>query len=487
MKMNKKTNHIDDYFIDGLSDLELSPPADAWGNIEKELNRKRRIRVIPLWSGLAAGLALLIGLGGYYFNNKTQNQYTFAKVNTEKKSSNATQITSNESLVANSRSLKQHSNIEAKNNSDNQNSKFTNNKVVINKSKITKHSAIGNVQPFEYQVNSDSKPIIAYDRNITQTDTISRLAVNEVVLPTESIALPKTMQIASNQLNNTLSDFSDPIIVELPKMRRWSIEVQVAPQYSYRNISNIGTGLPSKSEFNAQEEGLIAYAGGIKVSYETTSRLSFQVGVIYSEIGQTLTNVYSIPSFNGGKNMPSAIGDVASETRYWAGNSLGAISDNRQNNTELNASNITNNTVADYYGLSISENPKSRESTKIRVDGSINQQLKYIEIPFLARYTIIDKRIGFQIVGGISPNVLIGNSVLVKTSNSKENIGETENLSSINYNSNIGLGIFYRILKNTTLTFEPSFKYYINSISTNNDINYHPYSFGLYTGVRYKF
>jgi hypothetical protein len=118
-------------------------------------------------------------------------------------------------------------------------------------------------------------------------------------------------------------------------------------------------------------------------------------------------------------------------------------------------------------------------------DSKITQQFKFVEIPLLARYKIIDQRIGFNIVGGFAANFLINNDAILDGSAATK--GSTQNINKIDYSGTIGIGVNYKLFENIGLSFEPTYKYYINSITSNSAIKVHPYSFGVFTGLTYRF
>jgi len=65
--MIKEESHIDDFLREELNNLEIFVPQDVWEHIEAHLdkNKKRRTGFIIILTGLAAGLALLIGFSVY--------------------------------------------------------------------------------------------------------------------------------------------------------------------------------------------------------------------------------------------------------------------------------------------------------------------------------------------------------------------------------------------------------------------------------------
>ena len=66
-------------------------------------------------------------------------------------------------------------------------------------------------------------------------------------------------------------------------------------------------------------------------------------------------------------------------------------------------------------------------------------------------------------------------------------MGEAENIRTFNISTNVGFGIEYPLSKSIRLKLEPGFKYYLQSLSKNSDIDFKPYSFTFSTGIGINF
>jgi hypothetical protein len=100
---------------------------------------------------------------------------------------------------------------------------------------------------------------------------------------------------------------------------------------------------------------------------------------------------------------------------------------------------------------------------------------------------VIDRKIGFNFLGGLSTNLLVGSNAYYNENGNKVKIGETTDIKPFNYSSILGVGIFYTISKRLNINLEPTFRYYLNSINENSLIKSHPYSMGVFTGLSYYF
>lgn len=89
-KKMKNSENIDKIFSEGLHKYERQPRPQAWGKLEARL-QKPKSKVLPIWwkYASAASVALLLGVGGYWVNNKKTDSIEQVAVNkkifTEKK------------------------------------------------------------------------------------------------------------------------------------------------------------------------------------------------------------------------------------------------------------------------------------------------------------------------------------------------------------------------------------------------------------------
>jgi hypothetical protein len=101
-------------------------------------------------------------------------------------------------------------------------------------------------------------------------------------------------------------------------------------------------------------------------------------------------------------------------------------------------------------------------------------------------YSVINQKLGIEVLGGFSTMFLSQNEVNIVSSGLDMSIGEANNLNSIHFSGNLGFGIKYNIWKKLAAKIEPVFKYQFNTFS-NNDGNFRPYVFGVYSGFSYTF
>jgi hypothetical protein len=255
---------------------------------------------------------------------------------------------------------------------------------------------------------------------------------------------------------------------------KWGVGTQVSPIYSYRSLEVSGGG-PGASFYNDVEDGIVSYAGGVNVSYAPLKRLSIQSGLYYSNMGMKVGNAYyaSMDSKNSFMDGTPAI-------QASINNSTGNI----EIQQGLDYAYAANSVPQAGWELA---SEYARANNLNAQEGEILQQFQYLELPLILRYRIIDRRLGFHFLGGLSSNFLVGNSAYYQEGGNKEQIGTTTNLRPVNYSSVVGMGMDYSISKKFHLNLEPTFRYYLNSINTGSVIKSYPYTIGIFTGLLYTF
>ena len=77
---------------------------------------------------------------------------------------------------------------------------------------------------------------------------------------------------------------------------------------------------------------------------------------------------------------------------------------------------------------------------------------------------------------------VLRNHTYVNYNGKKEFMGEAEDIRTFNISTNIGFGIEYPLSKSIHIKVEPGFKYYLQSLSKSEEIDFKPYSFTFSTG-----
>ncbi|MEA3462187.1 MAG: outer membrane beta-barrel protein, partial [Bacteroidota bacterium] len=299
----------------------------------------------------------------------------------------------------------------------------------------------------------------------------------EAVRETDPLAVPDpASDVVAELLPDSAGDLpTDPFqFMEEEKKRdpRWMVGAAVSPLYSYRDAEAVAMSS------NSGESGLLSYSTGVHVSYRRNSRLAFETGIYYNKTGIAI-GAPGIKIFSQRQdNMVFGMGTEQAEITTMnnsVGNIVAYSGDIYMNGYLVNAESgpeAYNNVVADD-----AEAPET----------GIEQHLDYLELPFNLRYSVIDRTIELQLVGGMSTNFLISNYVTMEGPSGQEEIGYLSNVNTVNLSGNAGLGMIYHVGRKFSFLLEPRFRYFLNSVNDSSLPSTRPYSLGIYTGLSYTF
>ncbi len=459
--MSRRKNKTDQQFRDQLRHFETSPPDQVWHGIASALQSdKRKNRV--LWiSRIAASIAVLLALGTTWFllreppetqlvNQETQNIETIPEAATNKAA-----------VPEIDREVE---------------TRTSGGELIVRETEV--NLAEANVPPAQDGLLADAeKETKKMPGDRTYPDPLNTIpAMSATRIQTEFT--DQGTMLAVNYYPSTVSDDNEGIDVfdewgddKKSSHDKWGVGTQVSPIYSYRNLEVSGGSAPSASYYNDVEEGIVSYAGGVNVHYAPLKRLSVQSGLYYSNMGMKVGNASYVSVDNRFSFM-----DETATVKASINNSTGII----ETQEALAANSVP------YPGWElVSQN--ALVSSPDAPQGEILQEFQYLELPLILRYRVIDRRLGFHFLGGLSSNFLVGNSAYYQEGGDKEPIGTTGNLRPVNYSSVVGLGVDYSISKRFHVNLEPTFRYYLNSINTGSVIKSHPYTIGFFTGLLYTF
>ncbi len=265
-------------------------------------------------------------------------------------------------------------------------------------------------------------------------------------------------------------------IVPEERPGRWIVGAVMSPLFSYRDAdaSAIGTA-------ESHESGMLAYSGGVQVGYRAASKLALETGLFFTKMGvrigssgiQLLRNAYEI-DFSPAEGIGSERSQVTAVSNS-VGNIVATTGQVYVNSYLLNGKDPANS-FADLVTGGV-----------INAEEGISQHLEYLELPFNLRYTLVDRDLELQVVGGMSTNFLIRNYVTSGASGSTEQIGYLANIRNVNYSGNAGLGMIYHISSSFSFRVEPRFRYFLNSVNDESLPSTRPYTLGLYTGLNFVF
>ena len=455
--MSRRKNKTDQQFRDQLRHFEAAPPDQVWHGITSALFSDKRKRQILWVNRIAASIAVLLALGTTWFLlRETPETQLVTRETQETRIRKETGIT--KTAVPDTKA-------EIREITRDMNDKTTGTEIIVREKEV-------NLADAEYaEVVPGGRPYMDQLKTVPPRSATGFQTNYPVTLLTVTY-YPSTLSDESEGID-VFDEWGDDRIASHNK---WGVGTQVSPIYSYRNLEVSEGGAPSTSYYNDVEDGIVSYAGGVNVHYALLKRLSVQSGLYYSSMGMKVGNAYYASVDNNNSYM-----DEISTIQASINNSTGIIETQQGLDYAVAA-----NTVPQ-AGLEQITSQYARANSLNAPEGEIIQQFKYIELPLILRYRVVDRRLGFHFLGGLSSNFLVGNSAWYQDAGNKEQIGTTGNLRPVNYSSVVGLGVDYSISKRFHINLEPTFRYYLNSINIGSMIKSHPYTIGFYTGLLYTF
>lgn len=484
----KEKKHIDRLFQEGFKDFEATPSDAVWQNIEAKLNpNKKKRRIVPIWwryAGVAALLAILLTIGNLYFNN-TDTIQTNKIVDSEAPLNNLSNDANNNVLNETSIAKDINAENEISNKVLPKNSEVVSNDTNPSDETSTNETAISkNVNESNQQAYSSSNKIPELsnttlkteasivsnpeekNNNLIQKNETSspKLIIPELIngsaknnTPVLAIENPKEDNPILNTSNkeNSIEDAIAKTVKDDEEnyLTRWTIATNAAPVY----FNSLGKGSSLDAQFiDNSKNGEVTISYGVSASYSINKKLSIRSGINKVNLGYNTNNV------------------VVFET-------VGA----RSSLNSLKNVNTGNNTTADISVIS-GESLDVNSALVRTSETSINQSFGYIEIPLEIEYAIINKKFGFNVIGGFSSFILNNNELFSEFEGRQTRIGEATNLNKVSYSANFGLGLNYKLTKKLDLNLEPLFKYQINTFN-NTSGDFKPYFIGVYTGIGFKF
>ncbi len=240
---------------------------------------------------------------------------------------------------------------------------------------------------------------------------------------------------------------------------KWSVGPSVAPVY----FNSFGEGSPIHSNFASNSKsGNINLSYGVAVSYDISDRLKLRSGLHKVDYGYDTNDI----AFSS--SLVASTSTVITNINYTT-TSRNLVVENGSRTaatTDLSAND------------SIAQNPTR--------NGPMVQEFGYLEIPMELNYSLLDRKLNIDLIGGVSSLFLVNNSVTLESSGTSTEMGEANNINDVNFSTNVGLGINYELNDKMKVHLEPMFKYQLNTFS-GVEGSFQPYSVGVYTGMSFKF
>jgi hypothetical protein len=260
-----------------------------------------------------------------------------------------------------------------------------------------------------------------------------------------------------NDLHDLENEKTD--VAEVP-FSRWTVSPNASPVY----YNTFGNGSPIHETFEDNTKtGDINLSYGVNVGYDVSKRLTVRSGIHRVDYSYSTKDIAIVPSIDG---------PAVTTIQFRTNNASFDIKDREAPTSE----------AFSQYQLPTTESSIFQK----QIEGDLRQRMSFVEVPVELKYAVVDKKIGINVIGGVSTLLLTDNSIILDSPELLTELGEATNVNDVSFSTNIGLGIDYKFSDQLEFNVEPMLKYQLNTFSGNSG-NFNPYSVGVYTGVSFRF
>lgn len=430
------SNNIDSLFKKAYQNRHAKPPAYIWENINQQLQARQRKRKMVLWRyRSAAAIALLLAIAGVTM-------------------------------------LKNTPEVEP----------------VLYSSVVPSANKLEYAQPRPQLavIAPLVQPIPVIEKRVPEKRTLfpeltaESPEENEVALTTPPCFFGKLtsrnyIPLVSKQSYKTLRLYQQ-ILEEEPfekkhvpvsdKKTKILLSGHIAPGYASGSYKAPEAQNRNYAYSKEQMRGIFNFSGGMKIAIIPHKRLSIQTGIVYTRMGQKT-----------GENRAYTYMENSKAPAYIL-SPLGAVN---KKVTSSPLGNIKSRSTAEVVGAPSFITSKNGSSSEIE------QIFDALEIPVAVKYYLNNNKVRLSIAAGFSGSFIVSNKAYLNYENSREYIGSTENIREFNISTDWAIGIEYPISRKIKIILEPGFRYYLQSISEDENIDFKPYMFSLSTGIGINF
>lgn len=435
-----------------LQNLDETPDANVWKNIETELKQDKRDRsIVPFWlkfGGISLGSVIIafILFNGNPFS--TINQINNAEINTKQ----VTSATNNEIIKSDFKSqtqqqnnlptntvLKTDFNKSSSSSNHSKEDEITNNQSpgsAKNDNSYTSTQKSKNKQSVSPNSSKSSEFIQKEDKKAIKFSTVNTLAYHKININENTFIIPK-LNLKTEKNTKKKSDKK--------RTNKWSFTANSILTYygSGKKGSSIDDALVNQ---NKSQQTSFNY--GVCLNYQATKDLILRFGFNKTKTNYTTNNINTTNSNGQLLNIYSFSG------------------------------------VSTDYSPTTIENIESLISNNSQIE--ITQEITYLEFPFELKYRVIDKKIDLHLIGGFSYLRTTKDAFIANAPNTDAfKIGNALNLSKLNVSANTGFGLQVILTKKFVFDLEFLYKHHISAYR-NNSNPFKPYTINLQTGIKYK-
>jgi hypothetical protein len=494
--MENKTE-IGKLFKHKLTNLEKSPSDNLWASIERDLNEKRKKRILG-W--LIPSIATIAVISSVLFFTQSDQQDKDKISDKNQTTPHLTKRTANSKNKDSQNTITISTSSKPKKLSTKADDHFSETKAAPQKNKTGKlinesRRLIASTSEYdEYEIVKKYTVIIKKEKTITKSVKKSKSeAIKKTVKnPFYKSKKNKAINVKNKPVNSSKKTPVLPIKTVTDSINRNLVSKKTEKDTILTTeeikINKDSTTTVLKKKTAPKRE----YVERTYPKTEKDLDLKYSVSAFYGPayFGSFSNQSFINPTFdNLSKSHPitSHYGFYLKTMYQRIGLRAGISKINLKITTQLNETNlITNysniNLSGDYTSTKINETYKDSEKV------TLEQKLSYYEIPLEFNYAIKadEDPIGVDVFTGFSFMILDDNNLSLSSDKiASRKIGEAKNVSGVNTSFNLGLGLNYKLTEKFQLDFKPIFKYYLKTFDDGNASK--PYSLSIQSGVTYKF
>lgn len=215
---------------------------------------------------------------------------------------------------------------------------------------------------------------------------------------------------------------------------------------SYMDIGR--ESAPQEASFKESTDPGFSYSLGVNFGVRLTERFILQSGVGYAQRRSSTNSTTYLQNNKNISKAPAYLGDETSD-----------------------------------------DGPNALNNNNVSQDYQLLNSFEFVSVPLKAGYLIVDRKIGIMVLGGVSADIFLSNTLSEnndKIEETKVDAGSDSPFRDVNFNGVIGAEFSYKISRNYHLTLEPNYGVAINSFTKSaSNFSSNPQTFGISAGLKF--
>lgn len=469
-------NYIDDLFRSSFDRYEPTTSKELWDKIENKLSDKKKRRVLWWYWASAASIALLFSLLTYNFiGHKNKEEVVALKKNMNNKPI----IKNGNKKIKNTEALSIYNKINTGNGIIKKSHTTIGSPILISPKTKTESTKT----PSDISI-SETTQVLAEVGKIEKTSTPLEKKQSPILANKEQIAESEIKNYIKKQ-NEDNKYTSNSLVLTEGDFDSITIKEEIVEAIIETDTNNIFLkGIEEQKEKNKSLSSKCLLAGNFSPDYSYINSANTQIytsqtinnNALYLS-NEKITNGNSTTLTHVSNGFLSNYNETSrSQTITYFGGTYDTTINSFAGQDSI--INFESQQLEQYKHLNYSTSlmlgkPISKRwIIQTGIIYRVNLGYQFIDIPALARYNIINKKIILYATTGPNLSFYLGNI---------KNLESIEQIRTVNYTITSGLGIGYKFTERLSLNIQPTSRL---SLAKRNNL---PNSFGLNTGVYYQF